>query len=370
MLFSEQVRLVTQEEQLVDDADPYCAPEDTDHDWTTRVAKNINLSSEKIIYVKFEGTCISACGNVRCLVDDVPLISTGYLIGGPVTREAYVVLGAGAHTFKFQTSMHWHNETSDKTCVQNIFIAALDFADRDEAVYDSGSVAAGIGAETIILSEQTVPASSARKLAVGTINKYIALILCYLTGVDYRNSIPKNSGEGNEAGKLSWKIYVDGAQKDWTDRKEDYSAYADNPTYGEGAYGFLVIPVDAGSTWKLKINVYNDTGAARNCRVYVKVVLCPWIIPNEEYEPITLDFAQGSTFYIVLEPLESDPTKAVKIGKVRFVSHGDATDFYSMASGTSLLPHSYTFETVEVEESLMLVSGFGGCISILAVDER
>lgn len=367
MLFSEMVRHVSDEEVLATDAGGSWAGL---HDWTTRVTKNINLSKDEILYITYKGHTYgnTGDGNVRCLIDDVPIQSTGRAQEDWIVREMYVYGTSGAHAIKFQTA-RWAG--SNEVHLGSVKIAALNFSDKDKAVYDSGSVAAGDGAQTTILSEQTVPASTARKLAVGTIKQYTALIVCYLTGVDYRNSIPRNPADGNEAGRLSWKIFIDGVQKDWTESRHDYEAgEGGNITFGEGAYGLLVIPVDAGSTWKLKIDVYNDTGGARDCRAYVQVLLCPWIIPNEVYQPIDLDFSQGSTFYITLEPLEDDPTKTVKIGRVRFVSHGDSTDYYSTASGTGILSHNYTFETVEVKESELWVGGFGGCISILAVDER
>jgi hypothetical protein len=98
--------------------------------------------------------------------------------------------------------------------------------------------------------------------------------------------------------------------------------------------------------------------------------MCPWIIPAEEYEPLTLDFPQGSTLYVSTEPLEVNPTKTVKIGKVRFISFGDSTDFYYINSGTDVLDSSYTFETIEVSRIIMIVSGEGGCIATLGVDIR
>jgi hypothetical protein len=83
-----------------------------------------------------------------------------------------------------------------------------------------------------------------------------------------------------------------------------------------------------------------------------------------------MDFPQGSTMYVVLEPLNLNPTKNLKLGRVRGVSFGDSTDFYSTSSGTGIQSWNYTFETVEVSNCLLNISGEGGCISILAVDVR
>ena len=98
--------------------------------------------------------------------------------------------------------------------------------------------------------------------------------------------------------------------------------------------------------------------------------ICPWIIPNSEDEPVELDFPDGSTIYIILEPLNSDPTKTIKLGKKRFVSFGDSTDYYSTASGTGILSWNYTFELVPVKNCILKIGGYGGCISVVGVDVR
>ncbi|MEM1530477.1 MAG: hypothetical protein QXI05_02955, partial [Candidatus Bathyarchaeia archaeon] len=45
-------------------------------------------------------------------------------------------------------------------------------------------------------------------------------------------------------------------------------------------------------------------------------------------------------------------------------------NYYNTASGTGILYWNYTFESVEVGQCVLLVSGNGGCISIIAVDVR
>jgi hypothetical protein len=60
----------------------------------------------------------------------------------------------------------------------------------------------------------------------------------------------------------------------------------------------------------------------------------------------------------------------LKLGFQRAWSFGDNTNYYSIASGTDILSWNYTFESVEVSSCLLLVSGYGGCISIIAVDVR
>jgi hypothetical protein len=72
----------------------------------------------------------------------------------------------------------------------------------------------------------------------------------------------------------------------------------------------------------------------------------------------------------MLEPLMSNPTKNLKLGKKRAVSFGDSTDYYSTGSGTNILSWNYTFEIVEVDDCVLVVEGYGGCIAVVGVDLR
>ena len=209
-----------------------------------------------------------------------------------------------------------------------------------------------------------IPEWSVSKTQILTIH-YI-----HCTNTSERSNIPLNNGESNVTSRVNWKLYVNGSQVTYTSRYEDYSSATGDGSYGIGAFAYYKAPVDAGSSLTIRVDVYNAIATSRTCRVYVNVVLCPWIIPPTAYEPMTLDFPQGSTLYIVTEPLIADPTKNSKIGKTRAVSFGDSSDYYSTASGTGILTHSYTFETVQVDECILSIDGNGACVSIIAVDLR
>jgi hypothetical protein len=83
-----------------------------------------------------------------------------------------------------------------------------------------------------------------------------------------------------------------------------------------------------------------------------------------------MDFPQGSTLYLMLEPLNLNPTKTVGVGKKRAVSFGDATDYYSVGSGTGLLSFDYTFEVVSLSDVNLYLSGLGACVGYIGVDTR
>jgi hypothetical protein len=207
-------------------------------------------------------------------------------------------------------------------------------------------------------------------LPIGTVKKYTLYAFFYLHKENFRESIILNSGEAVVAGRLNFRVYIDNVQQTMDAEVEDYNAVAANASFGEGCYGMLAVPVTAASTIALKLTLEDEVGTGGYSYYYVRYILCPWIIPNESYEPVSLNFPVGSTLYLSTEPLDANPTKTHKIGKARIVSFGDTTDYYDTDSGVGILPLSYTFETIEPTSIQLFIAGFGGCISLVGVDLR
>ncbi len=374
MLLNEQVRIIKDEATLVT-TPVYYGPDDV-YDWTTVGTAEITLDSAKIIYLKFTVTAEGyAVGNGRVLLNNTPLtasgtVGTGSGQGVSYTTTLYLLLPSGTHTFTFQLCQYYRdpNQAARRMRISGA-IYQLNFPDKYVQSYSSGTKNASGNSTTTVINQQfTVPAT--RKLAVGYIKQYTCFIHVYMEGINIRKSLVANPG-GDTSNCLNWKLYFDNVQKSWNVRNSDFSStvtgYLD---YGEGSYGLYIVPVDASNTYTLRIDVRNTMTTSYQVRAFVVMVFCPWIIPSTSYQPIKLDFPQGSTIYVTLEPLDLNPTKTVKIGKARFISFGDATDYYYTTSGTDILTASYTFETVEVSNCIMLVSGYGGCISIIGVDVR
>ncbi|RJS76236.1 hypothetical protein CW712_02380 [Candidatus Bathyarchaeota archaeon] len=370
MLLSEQVRMVRDEEVFATGATAW----DTGGDWKDQKTVNVTLSKTKIVYMGFS---LEVNGNYegagRILLDGVPVVSSGY--NSPedlISRHMYVVLSAGSYTVKFQTAV-WSGSTGNGLRMNDTRVAALNFPDKQRNSWDS-TVSCPSGTETTVLNQNfTVPAT--RKLAVGSIKKYVAVVTVYMWNNYGRRNAVKNAGEPNESSPdgswFNWRIYVNDTQKDWTERRNDRGTSDGSLGSGVGAYGQLRLVLDPGTTYNLKVKAYNGISSAYNGRAVVEIMLCPWIMTDEDYEPVSLDFPQGSTLYVTIEPLhDNTATKYVRVGKQRFVSFGDSTDYYKALSGTGILEFNYTFETVEVVNSVLHVKGYGGCVSIIGVDAR
>ena len=365
MLFSEQVRLLEDEEILVEETPNirvgYNYGGDTD--WVTKTTKNITLDKQKIVYVKIKAYTFNGDGNVRVLKDGNPILATGN-IGYDETKEVdvFIVLDAGNHSFDFQMAGSWGS--SGYTELQQIKIATCNFPDKAKTNFDSGWVSVGYYPEYIIDESFTIPQT--RKTCVGEIKKYTVIINVYVEVENLPESKLKNPSESDES-IYNWRLYLDDTEKGWTERHHDQPL----GNYGPGSFGKYVFSANPNQTYNLKIKVDNDYDSnTRNVRAVVNILVCPWIIPNEDHEPVTLTFPQGSTLYVVLEPLNGNPTKAVKIGKKRIEDFGDNCNYYYVLSGADILNAYYTFERVEVEKVNLIVSGYGGCISIIGVDVR
>ncbi|MEM2249051.1 MAG: hypothetical protein QXJ46_06045 [Candidatus Bathyarchaeia archaeon] len=379
MLLSEMVRRIRSEEFLVNDASQYQQVSVTD--WVTKTTKTVVLNEDAIIWFTFSLYYYSAPysgsgigGNARLLVDGIPVCSTGegYVIDGgsqgTLTASGFIYLSAGQHTFDFQVSVYRNTRTANNYVrLQGIQIKKICFSDSRGQLINSGAVNAPNNAETTVIdSNITFPS---RRLAAGRIKQVPARIIVYAEGVNGRYSVLKNPGESNDSGKLNWRLFINNIQVSWTGRRGDNeSSLTDNITYSEGAYGYYETVINADQTVNIKLKVYNATGSSLNVRAIMYIFMCPWIIGAQAYEPLNLTFPQGSTLYLVLEPLNSDPTKTIQLGGARAWDLG--YNYYNTASGTGILYWNYTFESVEVGQCVLLVSGNGGCISIIAVDVR
>ncbi|MEM0010480.1 MAG: hypothetical protein QXT84_02160, partial [Candidatus Bathyarchaeia archaeon] len=99
-------------------------------------------------------------------------------------------------------------------------------------------------------------------------------------------------------------------------------------------------------------------------------VLSPWLPPATETEIVSLNCPQGSTIYVVFEPLLEDQSKYIYLGKKRIIPLGQ--DYYSSAGGTGILTWSYTFDLISVEQVELLAKNVRhcGCITMIGVDVR
>jgi hypothetical protein len=300
------VRKINNELQLTSDTTIYSTNSTS---YITKASYNITLSNPALLAFKYElQTQTSYIAYARL---NIGTLNIG---GHSTTSISYVPFGglfslpAGNYTVNLQIKS---SSSSGIAYVKNFNLGIISFADCSTVDLQAS------GSSSISLSS--------RKTCVGTLKQAILYI----------------SAHNSTAPTLT----VDGNTKSWTLNEGECFTYIAPAT------------LDANHTVNVSAGSY-------------AVVLSPWILSNVDTQVLNLNFPQGSTLYHILEPLWLDPTKTAKIGQKRAVSFGDTTDYYYVASGTGILNANYIFENVEVSNCLLLVSGYGGCISIIAVDVR
>jgi len=331
------VRQIGSELNLIDDPTAYPR---SGASWATlKNYGNINLSEAGLIIWKCELYVASGTAYFRLKIGSeyVWLDSSNENTFQPFQGFAWIGTGSkGVVMESYGGSSH---------TIKNFQLGFVKFKDSDGVAHH-------------VYSGEMTAKVDARKTAVGPLKNAIYAVMAWATTPGEETNFA-NPGESltNEV-----RIKFEGAFKYWTWRRN-----AGATIECSSAFYHVSSPVN------VTRNVIIEKDNA-NTVIHVCFFGCPWLLVDALHEPLTLSFAQGSTLYVVLEPLNKDATKYIKIGKVRAVSWGDNTDYYSAASGSGILSHSFVFETVEVAEILMSVRSYAdgllACISIIAVDER
>jgi hypothetical protein len=335
MFLSEMVREVDSETLDIEEATEYSRKATS---WGTLHSYGaINPGTAGVYAVQFEARH-SYGGDIRLR------IGSYYVYGiepgaNYSTYQVLVYLSTGSQTVLVQNRA----ETSDGTgYIKNFRMGRVELSDVD------GEEPQAYSSElTMHLASRTIPA--------GTTQKATIIVNCFA----YTSGAQTNFENVSDSLTNGVSLSIEGSQVDWTTRLQDTEG--DENAWAE-YYSACNLDAD------ISVAITKDNGSTV---VHILVMVCPWILNSEtDFAPVTLDFPQGSTLYVMTEPLISNPTVNIKIGKERAVSFGDSTDYYSTASGTGVLQHNYTFNEVKIGKVLLLVNGKGACISSLGVDIR
>ena len=329
MVYTEQVRQLNSEANLINDTTVYTR---NDAAWgTLKDYGNIILSEDSLVVFKFN---IQSASAYRLKIGSFYVY--GCFTVGVKTGIAFVAAGTYAVVMEQKNS-------GGSGSIGYFQLGKAKFSD-----VNNSNLAAYSSVISLTVAQRSPPSF------FGTLKNAVFAVLVWAKTPGAQTNF-ENVGDALTNGV---QLSVDGVQVNWTTRIQD-------TTSDETACGNFYESLSVGSAHTFTIGKDNA-----NTVVHISIVACPWLLATVDNEPMTLDFAQGSTLYVTLEPLDKDPTKNSKIGKVRAVSYGDATDFYSTASGTGILSHTYTFEIVAVSDVSVFVNGFGGCISLVGLDER
>ncbi|MCW4002424.1 MAG: hypothetical protein NWE95_00720 [Candidatus Bathyarchaeota archaeon] len=332
VLLAEQVRLLASESSLIDDATAYAY---TTSGWgTVKNYGNITLASAALVVFSFQVS--AGYGGVRLKIGSYYVFAYrfGGSISGTYTGVAYVA--AGTHAV---IAEGYYNGAT--VTVSNFKLGQAQFLDK------AGSALAAYSSTiNLTVSSRTTP--------IGALKNAVFIVRCYAITSSGQTNF-ENVGDSLTNGV---SLAVDGAQVNWTERYQDTGT-------NNGASAMYACSLSVGTSHSFAISKDNGSTA-----VHISIYASPWLLFGTVNQPVTLGFPQGSTLYLMLEPLNLNPTKTVGVGKKRAVSFGDATDYYSTGSGTGLLSFSCTLDVVSVSDVNLYLAGLGGCVGYIGVDTR
>jgi hypothetical protein len=373
MLYGEQVRLLQDEEVLLNDPTTYS--ESTPVNWTAERTYGLVLSKTQFVLLEATVQIGSlAYGAARIEIDNVTAVSSGELNDETKTIRAVVYLTAGSYSIDFDLSLF---ETAGGHTISFTLckVAKFNFPDKTGLNVTDSLEIADDATGTIIDQDITLPAL--RKLPFGD-TKSCALIItacCFgLGGLTERIAQMQDGMAKPTLGKSGFRIYIDDVQQAWTERNNDYGTSTANMEYGKGGYGLLIHEGEVGDTVNIKVKCENNTGGTLTHAVRLKVAACVWwLTPN--CEPVSLTrLPFQSTLYLTMEPLWANPTKTLQVGKAR-IGGFSGCDYYSTTSGADIVNWNYTFETVDPEgiqifATVAALTNHGACISMVGADIR
>ncbi|MEM2163902.1 MAG: hypothetical protein QXR62_05720 [Candidatus Bathyarchaeia archaeon] len=266
-------------------------------------------------------------------------IGNYYVWGHPAAAAGVTYVGmayvpAGTHSVVVES-----RRTTGGQAIKNFRLGRVVFSD-------------GMGFPLNLYSDSINITPTSRKTCIGTLAETVLAIQVFA----YTPAAQTNFENVGETLTNGVSLRVNGIQVNWTTRTQDTNSVG-------AAYATYISPYTIGQL-TIELSRRNT-----NTICHINIFVCPWLLSSSFHAPVSLSFPQGSTLYLILEPLTSNPTKTVRIGKERTITFGDI-DYYYIASGADILVANYTFEAITVESSTVLVSGLGGCISTIAVDVR
>ena len=274
--------------------------------------------------------------------------------GGSGTKESELsgvaVFPAGTYTVKVEAV-----QSTSTTYTQNIGVKPLKLGvtmladlEYDGVASDlNRSIAAGV-TETIVELELTPPK---RETCLGTLKKSVLFVNWYA----------RETGDSNNS--FTCKVYVDDVEVNWTESA--------GPGWGNtGKQYIAALPI--GEASNLKIKVTNDDGSSHTYDFHWAVSVSPWILTDAFEEHIAIDVPEGSTIYVVGEPLDSNTEeKHIAVGSDRALDWGGTwDDFYLHEHGTGRVTFNHQLTWLPHSMVSLWLKGQRNCLVVIGVDRR
>lgn len=329
-LFREQVRVLASEQNLINVTATYTR---NDAAWgTLHDYGNVTVAAASLLIFSF------ACSTASCYRLKIGSVYAAALDDATGSPSGAVYVAAGT----YDVLVEQRNGGVGGGQVDSMKMGAVVFND---------AVGNALAAYSTTISKTV----AARQTCIGSLNSAVFAVRCFAYTSGGQTNF-KNVGDSLTNGVA---LAVDGTQISWYSRVQDASSR-------EAAEATYYVSLSVGSAHTFAITKDNAATV-----VHISVYACPWLLAPSTVrnQPVTPNFKNGSTLYVMLEPLWANNSKGLTLGKQRAISFGDATDYYYVPTpAVGLMSCMYTFELVEVSEAVIAVYGEAGCISQIGVD--
>jgi len=367
VILSELLRKLTKEERLYYDKRTFKQTVPTD--WINKASASITLNEESLLLIKAQlYVAYKGYSCLRIRQGTTPILTSGAKTTYTTPGEWKVFclirqLPAGSYTFYLDMAVPYIYSDYYPS-IGRFEIGKLLFQDQMPYQNPSKSVSISAGSTVDLFSITLKP--SKRKTCLGPLKESVAHFTLSVMEASTACVLPRNPDEGDVSDRIILRVYKDTEEIGWTDYQSDYQDIA--PTYGRGAKAQVAVPLPVESSTTITIKAKNTFGTSKAVSAYLSQIGSPWILSDKQYEPINLDLPAGSTIYLKMEPLLTDPTKWMALGCLRAIDLG--WNYYQELEGTGIQTFSFTFQEIPFEGLLLKAKGWGGCISMIAIDIR
>jgi hypothetical protein len=355
-VLTEMIRQLSKEKNLITDATDYNTLSTT---WATmHNYGNITLTEDSFIIFYYIASQANGGGNTGCnqRLKIGNYYVAGFPLGGygsntpPTACWGFAWLPAGTYAVIMEGIAQYLDGSN--YCiphVSNFQLGLCAFPDELGTYLNAYSS----------LITQTMP--TVRVTAVGPLANAVLHVEVFAN----TSGAQTNFEDVGETKTNGVSISIDGTQVNWTEKHHDNIGPGSWSPFWGAAFARLCKPVSLGVSHTVSLSFRNASTVA-----HLSVYVCPWVLGTADCAPVNLNFSPGSTIYVTLEPLQTDCTKSVKVGKPRAIDLGSSTDYYFTLSGSAIQSFSQVLDVYDVPSLILYVSGYPACISIIGADVR
>lgn len=325
------------------------------------------LTKPSIVVWRMEATANGAANyhGIRLRIGNWYIAGDSYFTTTLETLRAYGIsyIPAGTYTVIYDG---WNVN------VAWLKLGVTNFSDLTGDAQDSllnQTINAGI---TTTVVDQTIT-GTLRECCIGTIRKHVIRVqVCILCDTAGRDGEYADAGGG---GVEQWDafIMVNGTTTDWVQTAAWGTGGSNDQEpsggVGGGNSGQYAAEFDIEDTTRIRVQIRNNEGVARDYDVYWSIAASPWLMTKDYSTPVLINIPQASNISTILESLDDNDTitKYVGLGTKKALAYSNV---YNETSGTAIQQHSDVLTNLPDRGLEFYLKGWRQCVTLISADRR